>query len=724
MTSSTAEKLCRRFSLAEINLATKDFSREHVIGKGGFGEVYRGFIDNGSSVVAIKRCAGSDSSQGQTEFAAEIETLSKFRHRNLVSLIGYCDEDGEMILVYDYMLNGTLADRLHKNSEGGSTLSWIERLKICIGAGRGLDYLHSGCSIIHRDVKPTNILLDENFVAKVSDFGLAKNLGNDILQSHVFTNVKGSFGYFDPSYYNSGRLTRASDTYSFGVVLLEVLTGRPAVGKRLAENELCMSMWAQEKIQSGKADQIVASNLKGVITQDCLKTFIEVVRRCLHPEPKKRLTMTRVVAQLELALEKQEMKGTTTPKLPFWPHWNRGPKTTILASDKRSAQKDENEVEVDVPAFASAETKDISNDVSVKASGERSTVDVDKQSNAVPSLTVHHTINMLPLYVPCIPLAEISYISEDFQAPEIKHTIDDVIPGSSSASADRGVNVVHRVLKSGNEKKFQRLEYMQERELFAHVPNLRPMPDDFIPRSMSSSSEREANLFHRVLKSGQEASIKRLDDMPEHEFIAQVSKVSSLQHENVVNPIGYCLNGGRQLLVYGFSARRSLHDILRGEGDMDGLSWPQRIKIAAGIARGLCYIHENHLIHHDLRSSNVFLFDDETAKITWAERQSNVKSCYDAPEWFQFTEKSNVYSFGVILLELLTIDPKRNPMRHIHTWLDSGKVHEIVDARIKGGCPQKEVERMKLVAQLCLQDKHDRPNMSIVVKALKALPKT
>ncbi|XP_042015455.1 probable serine/threonine-protein kinase PBL17 isoform X2 [Salvia splendens] len=618
MTSSTAEKLCRRFSLAEINLATKDFSREHLIGKGGFGDVFSGFIDNGSSAVAIKRRVGSNSSQGQTEFAAEIETLSKFRHHNLVSLIGYCDEDGEMILVYDYMFNGTLADRLHKNSEGGSTLSWNERLKICIGVGRGLDYLHSGCSIIHRDVKPTNILLDKNFIAKVSDFGLSKHLGNDISQSHVFTNVKGSFGYFDPSYFISGKLTRASDTYSFGVVLLEVLTGRPAVDNRLEENELCMSMWAQEKIRNGKADQIVASNLKGDITQDCLKTYVEVVKKCLHPEPKKRLTMTRVVAQLELALEQQEMIGTTTQKLQFWPNWNRGPKITTLASDKGS------------------------------------TVDVDKQSKAVPGLTVHHTINMLPIYVPSIPLAL------------IMHMTDDVIPGSSSAGADRGVNVVHRVLKSGNEEKFQRLEYMEERPFFMQV---RHMPDDFIPRSMSSTSDREVNVFRRVLKSGQEASIKCLDDMPEHDFIAQVSTVSSLQHKNVVNPIGYCLNGGRQLLVYGFSARRSLHDILRGEGEMDGLSWPQRIKIAAGIARGLCYIHENDLIHHDLRSRNVFLFDDETAKITWAEYEPNVKSCYGAPEWPQCTEKSNVFSFGVILLELLTFDPKWHPMNHLRTYL-------------------------------------------------------
>ena len=257
MNSSTSENLCRRFSLAELYLATGDFNDEHVIGKGGFGKVYKGFLDNESIAVAIKRRLASDPSQGQAEFASEIETLSKFRHRNLVSLIGYCDEQGEMILVYDYMSNGTLADHLYNQS----TLSWNERLNICIGAGRGLDYLHSGCPIIHRDVKPTNILLDENFTAKVSDFGLAKHLGHDILHSHVLTNVKGSFGYFDPSYFMTGVLTKGSDTYAFGIILLEVLSGRRAVEEKLAEDEVCMSIWAQDKIRNGKAYQIVASNI-------------------------------------------------------------------------------------------------------------------------------------------------------------------------------------------------------------------------------------------------------------------------------------------------------------------------------------------------------------------------------------------------------------------------------------------------------------------------------
>lgn len=314
--------LCRRFSLAEMQLATGDFTDARVIGKGGFGTVYEGLIDNGSLIVAIKRLA-SNSNQGEREFMREMETLTKLRHRNLVSLIGYCNEPGEKILVYEFMANGTLADHLYKLSRNRN-LTWNQRLKICIGAGRGLDYLHSGSSnsIIHRDVKSTNILLDVNLAAKVSDFGLAKDIS---AESHVSASLKGSFGYFDPSYFTTGRLTMASDTYAFGVVLLEVLSGRAAVDHGLAEDEVSLTMWAQERIRNGRVDQIVDSDLRGEISEDSLNTFVEVAKRCLRHEPKERLTMSRVVAQLECALEQQERKGLTH-KSHFWPFsafWNR-----------------------------------------------------------------------------------------------------------------------------------------------------------------------------------------------------------------------------------------------------------------------------------------------------------------------------------------------------------------------------------------------------------------
>ncbi|KAL8475860.1 hypothetical protein ACS0TY_028496 [Phlomoides rotata] len=244
--SEMAERLCRRFSISEMQLATRNFSDGLLLGRGGFGKVYKGLIDKEQTTVAVKRLK-SNSKQGAREFLMEIETLSELRHINLVSLIGYCSESREMILVYEYMACGTLADHLYNFARRGldaSSLTWKERLNICIGAARGIDYLHTGQRVIHRDVKTSNILLDENFVAKVSDFGLAKPEDRNKLQSHVSTKVKGTFGYLDPYYFHTRKLTRKSDTYAFGVVLLEVLCGRPAVDSEVSEEEHILTMWA------------------------------------------------------------------------------------------------------------------------------------------------------------------------------------------------------------------------------------------------------------------------------------------------------------------------------------------------------------------------------------------------------------------------------------------------------------------------------------------------
>ncbi|PWA70642.1 Protein kinase, ATP binding site-containing protein [Artemisia annua] len=293
-----------QIQLEAITSATNNFDSANRIGSGGFGKVYKGELahSKGKTMVALKRL-DRIYGQGDVEFWKEVVMLSLYKHENIVSLLGFCDDGKEKILVYEYVSKGSLDLYLEKDE-----LTWARRLRICIGAAHGLAYLHSSVGtqqrVLHRDVKSSNILLDENWNARISDLGLSKFGPANQQFTFLVSHVVGTIGYCDPLYAETGLLTKESDVYSFGVVLYEVFCGRLCMGNGINKH-LPLTGLVRQFYEQNKIDELVFSNLKDEINPKSLKAFTAIAYQCLNRDRETRPLMTQIVKELEKALEYQ-----------------------------------------------------------------------------------------------------------------------------------------------------------------------------------------------------------------------------------------------------------------------------------------------------------------------------------------------------------------------------------------------------------------------------------
>ncbi|KAJ9550703.1 hypothetical protein OSB04_014748 [Centaurea solstitialis] len=686
--SSSSLQPCRRFQFTEIQQATNDFDESLVIGRGGFGKVYKGNVFNGSDVVvaaAIKRL-DSSSDQGAPEFWTEVENLSRLRHNNIVSLIGYCYYENEMIVVYEYISDGTLNDHLHKL---GTALSWLQRLNICIGAARGLDYLHTGQGIIHRDVKSSNILLQESLEAKITDFGLSKADPMNQPSTYVRTGLKGTFGYLDPEYFYTGKLTRKSDVYSFGIVLLEVLCRRPAIDTTLDEDQWGLARWAQEHIKKVKLVHIIDSDIRGQISPKCLREFVRIAVRCLHNNTKQRCTMAEVVVGLESVLTLQE--NINNPLQPAG--------ETVFSRMVGMLQLPSRMVD----------THPVPSEKENSASSEHSYKEFEPASSSSSLQACHH-----------------------FGFPEIRHATSDF---------DESLVIGH----GGSGKVY-----------FGNIINV--------------SGSVVAVAIKRLRSTSGQGAVQ---------FWAEVNILRNFQHRNIVSLIGYCHDGKEMLLVYEYIPNGTLGDHLHTHGTP--LSWLQRLNICIGAAHGLLHLHTHTgvgivdgAIHHDVKSLNILLSESWEAKIsdfglseidpmdkplTYANTTITGTFGYLDPacsEVGRLTKKSDVYAFGVVLLEVLCRRPaldtslgEENPNlarwaqgflcrrlaldnsldeedANLARWaqrsIKKGNVKHIVDPAIRDQISRKCLKKFVQIVERCLQGnpKH-RSTMAEVVAGLESI---
>ncbi|PAN14501.1 hypothetical protein PAHAL_2G414600 [Panicum hallii] len=296
---NTANPAVQQLSLKSIQTATSNFKT--LIGEGGFGAVYRGTLPHGQEVAVKVR--SSSSTQGTREFNNELRLLSAVWHENLVPLIGYCCEKDQQILVYPFMSNGSLQDRLYGEASKRKVLDWPTRLSVCIGAARGLVYLHNfaGHCIIHRDIKSSNILLDHSMCGKVADFGFSKYAPQEG-DSNPSMEVRGTAGYLDPEYYSTQVLSTRSDVFSFGVVLLEIVTGREPLDVKRPRDEWSLVEWAKPYIREYKIEEMVDPGIKGQYCSEAMWRVLEVASVCTEPFSTFRPSMEDVLRELEDAL--------------------------------------------------------------------------------------------------------------------------------------------------------------------------------------------------------------------------------------------------------------------------------------------------------------------------------------------------------------------------------------------------------------------------------------
>ncbi|KAK6922049.1 Serine-threonine/tyrosine-protein kinase, catalytic domain [Dillenia turbinata] len=311
----------KAFSFNELKNATRNFRPDSLLGEGGFGYVFKGWIDEqtlsaakpGSGMVVAVKKLKPEGFQGHKEWLTEVNYLGQLHHPNLVKLIGYCLDGENRLLVYEFMPKGSLENHLFRR--GPQPLSWAIRIKVATGAARGLSFLHeSESQIIYRDFKASNILLDAEYNAKLSDFGLAK-AGPTGDRTHVSTRVMGTHGYAAPEYVATGRLTAKSDVYSFGVVLLELLTGRRAVDKSKAGMEQNLVDWAKPYLgDKRKVFRIMDSKLEGQYPHKGAHMAATLALQCLSVEAKVRPRMSEVLATLEQIQSPKEATKNSMPE--------------------------------------------------------------------------------------------------------------------------------------------------------------------------------------------------------------------------------------------------------------------------------------------------------------------------------------------------------------------------------------------------------------------------
>lgn len=700
----------RIFSYSELFVGSNGFSENEILGSGGFGKVYRAVLPSDGTVVAVK-CLAERGERFEKTFAAELVAVAHLRHRNLVRLRGWCVHDNQLFLVYDYMPNRSLDRVLFKRSENlGPPLDWERRKKIVHGLAAALFYLHEQLEtqIIHRDVKTSNVMLDSSFNARLGDFGLARWLEHELeyqsrtpsMKNQQFrlaetTKIGGTIGYLPPeSFQKRGVATAKSDVFSFGIVVLEVASGRRAVDLTCPDDQTILLDWMRRLSDEGMLLQGGDSRLMdGSYKLTEMERLIHIGLLCTLHEPHSRPNMKWVV---------EALYGEIYGRLPDLPSFRSHPLYISLSSSSNSATS--HTMSTRTTVSSSSTTAVFNSENFVTASGETVYMSAESENsnisrNSSSNRCSSSTANLQPGRFPVVDTPR-------------EFTFKEIIAATNNFSDSRRVAEV-----------------------------------DFGTAYQGFLDNYQQILVKRLgMKTCPALRVR---------FCTELQNLGRLRHRNLVQLRGWCTEQGEMLVVYDYSANHLLSHLLFHHKPSErhtALKWRHRYNIIKSLASAIRYLHEEwdeQVIHRCITSSAVILDPDMNPRLgsfalaeflarnehghhVVVDKNKSVRGIfgYMSPEYMESgeaTTMADVYSFGVVLLEVISgqmaVDFRRPEVllvRRLHEFeLRKRPYEELADWRLDGEINKRELIRMVRLGMACTRsDPVQRPSMRQILSIL------
>ncbi|KAF2620609.1 hypothetical protein F2Q68_00040897 [Brassica cretica] len=702
----------RIFSSTELEKATENFSESRILGQGGQGTVYKGMLVDGQ-MVAVKKSKVVDVDKLE-EFINEVVILSQVNHRHVVKLLGCCLETEVPILVYEFIPNGAIS------------------------------YLHSSAysPVYHRDVKSTNIMLDEKYRAKISDFGTSRSVTVD--HTHWTTVISGTVGYVDPEYYSSSQYTDKSDVYSFGVILVELITGeKPVITLSGSQEIRGLADHFRAAMKENRFFDIMDARIRDACKLEQVMAVANLARRCLNSKGKKRPYMTEVFTELERISPSPENALVKIENEDGYDKEEEGMNMIEIANSWT--------VGVTAPAFKTVASP---SSAGVEPLFPRSTCIL------LPALIMTYTRFQEGHNAACVA-SNRSFPPREATIMRcyINYTFSILLSfGFGSLFLVGGIWLLRKYLKKRKVTQ-RKKKFFNTRE--AKVEKTRIFSSRELEKATENFSESrilgqggQGTVYKGMLVDGRTVAVKKsqvLDEDKLEEFINEIVILSQVNHRHVVKLLGCCLETEVPVLVYEFIPNGNLFLHIHEESDDYTMIWGVRLRIAVDIAGAISYLHSaacSPVYHRDVKSTNIMLDEKYRAKVSdfgtsrsvtvdhthWTTVISGTVGYVD-PEYYgssQYTDESDVYSFGVILVELITGEkpvitlPGSQEIRgladHFRAAMKESKFFDIMDARIRDACKPEQVMAVANLARRCLTSKgKKRPYITEVFTELERI---